>query len=154
MDIEIPPWLQWVSYLAGGMWPQGSENGMFRIDEHSQGAASDLNDLLPQLNSVREETLSVLIGETAQAADEHFSMLFDGDYAVGNLANALSALGDGARFLGSEIQYSKESIIAGLALAAWEIRRSILLSNATGGISLAEIPLIELWANASIRRIV
>jgi hypothetical protein len=121
MDIQIPPELQWVSYLAGGAWPQGSETRMFRINEFYAAAASELQDLIPDLNGVRNETLSVLFGQTADAADEQFAMLFDGDYAVDKLAKGVQALGGGAQNLGSQIQYSKLSIIVGLALAAAEI---------------------------------
>ncbi|MCC5582201.1 hypothetical protein IMZ11_42100, partial [Microtetraspora sp. AC03309] len=90
MDIQIPPELQWVSYLAGGEWPQGSETRTRRIGEHYQAAAEALQDLIPDLNRVRGETMSVLTGDTADAADRQFAMLFDGDYTVDKLAQGIS----------------------------------------------------------------
>jgi hypothetical protein len=154
MDVEIPPWLQWVSYLTGGEWPQGSENGMFRMEEHLQAAAEQLNDLIPDLNSVRNETLSRLMGETAQAADGQFAMLFDGDYAVDKLSDALSALGESAGFTGSEIQYAKWSVLVGLALAAFEISLSYALAPETAGASLARIPWVEWLTLYNTRRLI
>ncbi|HYZ67189.1 MAG TPA: hypothetical protein VE666_05165, partial [Mycobacterium sp.] len=154
MDISFPPELQWVSYLAGGAWPQGSESGMGRISEHFAAAASELQDLIPDLNSVRSETLSVLAGDTANAAADQFAMLFDGDYAVDKLAKGTLALGDGAQSLGVEIEYSKLSIIVGLALAAVEISWCLANAGPTMGASTAAIPGIE-WATVtSIRRLV
>lgn len=154
MDIEIPPSLQWVSYLAGGEWPQGSETGMQRIKEYFYAAADELEALIPDLNRVREETLSVLQGETAEAANEQFALLFDGDYAVDKLAIAIRALGDSAGHTGSEIEYSKLSILVGLALAAAEIMYSLAMSPPTWGASLAYIPIIELLTVMTIRQVV
>ena len=59
-----------------------------------------------------------MFGETAQAADAQFAMLFDGDYTVDKLVKGITALGDMAGSLGTEIEYSKLSILVGLALAA------------------------------------
>jgi hypothetical protein len=153
-DIYIPPELQWVSYLAGDKWPQGSETGMLLIDKLCLAAAEALVDLLPDLSSVRAETLSVLIGETAEIADEHFRMLFDGDYAVDKLADAIKALGEAAAHTGSEIEYSKLSIIVGLALAAGEILYSLAMSGPTWGASLAWIPITEALTILAFRQLI
>ena len=60
MSIEIPPALQWVSYLAGSKWPQGDEDGLWRIGEHWHASATEMSDLIPDLNRVRNETMSVI----------------------------------------------------------------------------------------------
>ncbi|MHC9297519.1 hypothetical protein ACRCUN_34120, partial [Mycobacterium sp. LTG2003] len=127
---------------------------MFRIGEHYQNAARDLESLIPDLNKVRNETLSVLFGETAQAADDQFAMLFDGEHAVDKLSEAVSALGDGAGNLGVEIEYAKLSILVGLALAAVEISWCLAMSGPTFGASTAAIPAIEALTMAAIRRVV
>ncbi|HTI75385.1 MAG TPA: hypothetical protein VL634_10335, partial [Mycobacterium sp.] len=153
-DIPFPPELQWVSYLAGGAWPQGSETRMGRIGEHFATAAGDLEDLVPDLNRVRNETLSVLFGDTATAAGDQFAMLFDGDYSVDKLSQGATALGGGAQDLSVQIEYSKLSIIVGLALAAVEIAWCLANSPETGGASLGWIPPIEWTTMTSIRRLV
>jgi glycerophosphoryl diester phosphodiesterase/pSer/pThr/pTyr-binding forkhead associated (FHA) protein len=153
-DIYIPPEIQWVSYLAGDHWPQGSENGMWGIDEILKAAAEELIDLLPDLNLVRGETLSSLVGDTAAIADEHFRMLFDGDYAVDKLADAVRALGESAAYVGSEIEWTKLSIIVGLILAAAEITYSLAMSGPTYGASLSWIPIVELVTILGFRRTV
>jgi glycerophosphoryl diester phosphodiesterase/predicted Fe-S protein YdhL (DUF1289 family) len=154
MDIEIPPWLEWVSYLAGSTWPHGSETGMFRIKDYYHATAGELEGLVPELNSVREETLSVLFGDLADAADEQFAMLFDGDYAMNKLADAVRALGDSAGSTGSEIEYTKLSVYVGLALAAAEISYALAMSGPTGGVSLGWIPITEMLTMAGFRRLV
>ncbi|KMV15170.1 hypothetical protein ACT17_26295 [Mycolicibacterium conceptionense] len=154
MDIQIPPELQWVSYLAGGEWPQGSETRTRRIGEHYQAAAEALQDLIPDLNRVRGETMSVLTGDTADAADQQFAMLFDGDYTVDKLAQGISGMGEGATNFSSEIEYSKLSIIVGLALAAAEISYSLAMAGPTYGASTAAIPVIETTTIAWIRALV
>ncbi|MGV0742982.1 alpha/beta hydrolase, partial [Mycolicibacterium sp. XJ870] len=154
MDIQIPPELQWVSYLAGGEWPQGSETRTRRMGEHYQAAAEQLQDLIPELNRVRGETLSVLFGDTADAAEKQFAMLFDGDYAVDRLADGISAMGEGATNFGTEIEYSKLSIIVGLALAAIEISWCLANAAPTYGASTALIPVIETTTVMTIRQIV
>src|SRR5258708_37734997 len=103
MGIEIPPSLQWVAYLAGSHWPQGDEDGMFRDRDYLHSAAEELRDLIPDLNQVRTETLSVLFGDTAQAAEQQFALLFDGDYSVDKLAKAVAGLGDLSGNGGTEI---------------------------------------------------
>ncbi len=154
MDIQIPPELQWVSYLAGGEWPQGSETRTRRIGEHYQAAAEALQDLVPDLSRVRGETMSVLFGDTADAAEKQFAMLFDGDYTVDKLAQGISGMGEGATNFSSEIEYSKLSIIVGLALAAAEISYSLAMSSPTLGASTAAIPVIETTTMAWIRALV
>ena len=153
-DIEIPPSLQWVSYLAGSTWPQGTANGMGRIMEHFHAAAEELESLIPDLNDVRGETLSVLFGDLANAADEQFAMLFDGDYTVDKLADAARALGDSAGTAGSEIEYTKLSVVVGLALAAAEISYALAMSGPTYGGSLAWIPITEMTTMQAFRRLV
>jgi hypothetical protein len=154
MDIPFPEELQWVSYLAGGAWPRGSETRMGRIGGHFDTARGELLDLLPDLNSVRSETISVLYGDTAMAAVNQFAMLFDGDYSVDTLATGVAALGGGAQDLGVQIEYSKLSIIVGLGLAALEIGWCLANAAPTGGASLSWIPTIEWTTMTSIRRLV
>ena len=150
MDIEIPPWLHWVSYLVtADDWP-GSESGCRRDRDHLYEAAAGLLDLVPALNTVRAETLSVLVGETAEAADEHFAMLFDGDYAVDKLADAVKALGESVGDMGDVIEALKIAIVIGLTWAAAEIGYHLARAPATGGASLAAIPPTEAIARMTI----
>lgn len=153
-EIEIPPSLQWVSYLAGSTWPHGKAIGMAQIQDSLHTAAQDLEGLIPNLNNVRAETLSVLFGDLADAADKQFAMLFDGDYAVDKLADAARALSESAGSTGSEIEYTKLSVVVGLALAAAEISYALAMSGPTYGGSLSWIPITEMTTMAAFRRLV
>lgn len=154
MGIEIPGPLQWVAYLTGSEWPQGDETAMFRIGDDWRSASGDLAALIPDLNRVRSETLSVLMGETADAAEEQFAMLFDGDYSVDKLAEAMSALGDLADNAGTEIEYTKLQVLTSLAIAAAEIAYALACSPPTFGASLAWIPVTEAATMLTVRQLV
>lgn len=154
MTIQIPGYLQWVSYLTGSEWPQGDEDAMRRIGDYWRDAAEDLSDLIPDLNRVRSETLSVLMGETADAAEEQFAMLFDGDYSVDKLSQAMSALGDLADGAGTEIEYTKLQILTSLAIAAAEIAWALAAAPETFGGSLGLIPVTEAATMMAVRQIV
>ncbi|OBB97167.1 alpha/beta hydrolase [Mycolicibacterium peregrinum] len=154
MTIQIPGYLQWVSYLTGSEWPQGDEDAMRRIGDYWRDAADDLSDLIPDLNRVRSETLSVLMGETADAAEEQFAMLFDGDYSVDKLSQAMSALGDLADGAGTEIEYTKLQILTSLAIAAAEIAWALAAAPETFGGSLGLIPVTEAATMMAVRQIV
>jgi hypothetical protein len=156
MDIEIPSWLYWVAYLAGSQWPghPASENGMWRSAGYWRGAAGELEALIPELQRVRSETQAVLAGQTAQAADQQFAMLFDGDYSMDKLVDAMRAIGDVAESLGTEIQYTKLQIITTLVIAAGSIIWALANAEWTFGGSLAEVPIAELLAENTIRELV
>ncbi|CAN5198142.1 hypothetical protein BH11ACT6_BH11ACT6_54510 [soil metagenome] len=151
MSIELPEPLQWISYLAGGEWPQGDEDAMWRIAEYWKTSAGEMSALIPDLNRVRQETISVLVGETADVADEEFAKLFDGDYSVDKLAEAMSALGDLAFDHGTQIEYGKIQILVALGIAAAEIIFAMAMAPWTFGASLATIPLVELATMAAVR---
>ena len=151
MTIEIPPALQWVSYLAGSEWPKGDESAMFRLGSDWHDAATQLSDLIPDLAKVRAEVATVLTGATAKAAQEQFAMLFDGDFAVDKLADAMSALGDLANSTGSQIEYSKLQIISTLAISAAEISYALAMAPWTFGESLSWIPVIEAATWVAVR---
>ena len=127
---------------------------MRRIGDYWRDAAEDLSDLVPDLNRVRSETLSVLMGETADAAEEQFAMLFDGDYSVDKLSQAMSALGDLADGAGTEIEYTKLQILTSLAIAAAEIAWALAAAPETFGGSLGLIPVTEAATMMAVRQIV
>ncbi|WP_073694056.1 alpha/beta hydrolase [Mycobacterium sp. ST-F2] len=154
MTINIPGYLQWVSYLTGSEWPQGDEDAMRRIADCWRDAAGDLSDLVPDLNRVRSETMSVLMGETADAAEQQFAMLFDGDYSVDKLAEAMSALGELAGGAGTEIEYTKLQILTSLAIAAAEIAWALAAAPETFGASTALIPVTEAATIMTVRQLV
>lgn len=151
MSIDIPPALQWISYLAGSKWPQGDEDGLWRIGEHWKASAAEMSDLIPDLNRVRNETMSVITGETADTAEQEFAKLFDGDYSVDKLVEAMKALGETARQAGTQVEASKIEILVGLAMAAAEIIYAIAMAPWTFGASMAWIPPIEMLTMAAIR---
>jgi hypothetical protein len=154
VGIEFPEQLQWVAYLTGSAWPKGDESAMFRIGEDWRASAEELAGLIPDLGRVRSETMAVLSGATADAAEKQFSMLFNGEYSVDKLAEAMSALGELARNAGTEIEYTKLQILTSLAIAATEIAYAVAMAYWTFGGSLAWIPAIEAITLTAVRQVV
>jgi hypothetical protein len=154
MSIQIPGYLQWVSYLVGSEWPKGDEDAMFRIGNEWRTCADDLTALIPDLNRVRSNTMAVLQGQTAGAADEQFTLLFDGDASVDKLAQAMAALGDLSDGTGKSIEYTKLQVLTSLAIAAFEISWALAQTSVTAGASAAQIPIIEASTSAAIRQAV
>jgi TipAS antibiotic-recognition domain len=156
MDIEIPPWLYWVAYLAGSQWPgpPASETGCWQDADSLWAAADGLKALIDPLQRVRSHTQAVLSGETAQAVDVQFAQLFEGPYSVDALVDALNAVGNLAENIGTEIQYTKLQILTTLGIAAATIIWALATSSVSLGGSLAEIPIAELLAENTIRDVV
>lgn len=154
MTLQIPAYLQWVSYLVGSQWPKGDEDAMFRIGDDWQASALDMSGLIPELNRMRSSTMSALQGVTAGEADEQFRLLFDGDASVEKLAEAMIALGDLARGTGKNIEYTKLQILTSLAIAAFEISWALAQTSVTAGASAAQIPIIEGTTSAAIRQVI
>ncbi|MGE2817467.1 hypothetical protein ACQI5H_20320 [Mycobacterium heidelbergense] len=154
MSIEIPGYLQWVSYLAGSEWPDADEDGMWRIAQHWSNWSSELMALADGVNKVHAKTISVLVGETAAAADEQFKMVLHGEYSVDRLAEAMSAVGELCDKTGTSIEYAKISILASLGKAAVEILYAYATASETWGASLEMIPITEAFTRYSIRQAV
>jgi hypothetical protein len=154
VSLQIPGSLQWVAYLIGSEWPKGDEDAMYRIGDDWRTHAEQMTALIPELNQMRSNTMSVLQGQTAGAADKQFKLLFDGDASVDKLAKAMAALGDLADSTGKNIEYTKLQILTSLAIAAFEISWALAQTSVTFGASAAEIPVIEGCTAAAIRQVV
>jgi hypothetical protein len=154
VTLQIPGYLQWVSYLVGSEWPKGDEDAMFRIGDEWRTRADDMTTLIPELNRMRANTMTALQGVTAGAADDQFRLLFDGDASVDKLAKAMAALGDLSDGTGKNIEYTKLQILTSLAIAAFEISWALAQTSVTAGASAAQIPIIEASTSAAIRQTV
>lgn len=154
MGIQIPGYLQWVAYLVGSQWPKGDEDAMYRIGNHWHNSSEQISALIPELNRIRSSRAAVLQGETAEAVDQQFKLLLDGDTSVDKLATAMGALGDLAAGTGKNIERTKLQILTSLAIAAFEISWALAQTAATLGASDAEILLVEESTIAAIRQAV
>jgi hypothetical protein len=154
MTLQIPGYLQWVSYLVGSHWPKGDEDAMYRIGSAWHAGADEMTELIPELNHVRTSTVWALQGDTAEATDKQFTLLFDGDASVDELAKAMTALGVLAEGTGKNIEYTKLQILTSLAIAAFEISWALAQTSVTFGASAAQIPIIEGCTSAAIRQAV
>jgi hypothetical protein len=154
VTLQIPGYLQWVSYLVGSEWPNGDEDAMFRIGNEWRSRADDMTSLIPDLNRMRASTMTALQGLTAGEADDQFTLLFDGEASVDRLAEAMAGLGNLSDGAGKNIEYTKLQILTSLAIAAFEISWALAQTSVTGGASAAQIPVIEATTSTAIRQTV
>jgi hypothetical protein len=155
-DVEFPPQLAWLSYLAGqasSVW-SATETGMRLIAEHLGTAAAALEELISPLARARANTEAALVGEMAAAVQLQFALLFDGPYSMGTLVDAVRALGDLAANLSELIQYAKLQVIATLAIAAASISWALANAALTSGASLVEAAAAEETAILTINKLV
>lgn len=124
---------------------------MQRLKSYWQESAGEFKDLIPDTNRVRAETKGAVVGASAEAIDAEFAKLFDGDYSLDKLAQAMDAIGEMAGSHGTEIQYTKLMVISTLAIAAVQIYMAIAEAPETFGGSLAEIPIVEAFTSMTIR---
>jgi hypothetical protein len=155
MDIEFPPWLEFLRDLCP-QWPDppASETAMrdiARILRDTAGWYRD--DLIPELAGVPTHTGAVLSGDTADAFTQQFAKLLNGQYSVHRDVDALEALADLADTHATEIQYFKLEAISTLAFTATMIAVALFNADWSLGASLAEIPIAELLAENTIREL-
>ncbi|OBF30217.1 hypothetical protein A5724_23625 [Mycobacterium sp. ACS1612] len=136
----MPPELQWLAVIAGQEWPDGDEDAMYRLADDWKQAADKLEALLPGLDQVRNDTLAVLVGDTATAAKAQFDDLLDGENSIAHEVDALRALSAEAHDFAQHVEYAKVNIIATLVMTALEIAYALASASFTFGISLEWIP--------------
>ncbi|MGE2817902.1 glycosyltransferase [Mycobacterium heidelbergense] len=154
MDIQMPAGLRPLAYLAGSAWPaDASESGMDRIAAAWYQTAAGFSALIPELKRVCAATQNVLGGHTAQAAHNQFGLLFAGEFAMDKLVAAQCGLGDLARQDATELQALKLNIILTLLVTAALIAWDEINAPATGGSSLADIPVAKQTAAEAIREL-
>ncbi|WP_069161930.1 C2 family cysteine protease [Nocardia altamirensis] len=148
MTITMPPWLEWVSYLAGSEWPKGDEDQLFGLGDDWKRASSELRAIIPDLKKAADITLLSYDGDGADAMRADFDTYFKGDTSIESLAKGLADLGDYVRNCGTQIEYSKLQIITTLAITAAEIAWA--LSTLFGS---AAVPAIQTAAQIATRTI-
>ncbi|MFG1794421.1 alpha/beta hydrolase [Nocardia sp. NPDC049149] len=148
MTITMPPWLEWVSYLAGSEWPEGDEDQLFGLGDDWKRASSELRTIIPDLKKAADITLLSYDGDGADAMRADFDTYFKGDTSIESLAKGLADLGDYVRNCGTQIEYSKLQIITTLAITAAEIAWAL-----TTLFGSAAVPAIETAAQIAARNI-
>ena len=110
---------------VGSRWPQGSETTLWQMAEFFRVAAAKLEDLIPELQRVRSNTQEVLWGQTGQAAERQFALLFGGEYSVAKLVIALRVLANLLEKFGTIVQGVKLNIVATLGVTAFQINSAL-----------------------------
>lgn len=124
-DIKLPENLHWLSFVAGGEWPTGSENGMFALSD----AWSEASAALAALENGIEDAINDVLAAYPSAAELNSSMVQtlkhltdeSGDASLQAIAKSMNDLAKSCDQVGCAIQENKIMIIVGLVQLVWEI---------------------------------
>ncbi|WP_067543828.1 hypothetical protein [Nocardia crassostreae] len=126
-DIEFPESLEWVGWLVGMEWPDGSETQMWELAGDWRLGADGLRNLLSAIDDARYATIAAYPeGEGMEAMVKAYDVLQGktngkDDTSIQDLAKYFEDLGESAYSTGTEIEYTKLMFYSSLALAAAEI---------------------------------
>ncbi|MGP4014277.1 WXG100-like domain-containing protein [Saccharopolyspora sp. 5N708] len=137
MSIDIPPALNWVFYLVGQPWPRGDEDRAWRAAELYQEAKRGLATIAEDGDSLLSAVRRGQQGEAAAATVEHLRQLRE---SFQPLIQAADQLGQQTDKLGTDLEYTKMSLIVQLGWLAAEIALAIKAAVETFGVSLLSIP--------------
>ncbi|RBO88929.1 sigma factor-like helix-turn-helix DNA-binding protein [Nocardia puris] len=116
----MPSWI--LSALNFGQaYPDGDEAALFELGDTWLAAAADLESLIPELRDIAAATQQFYSGAGAEAVARELDTLFEGDYSVEFLAEAIRELGEYTRRGGTEIEYTKILMAVFAAITVYSI---------------------------------
>ncbi|WP_067898823.1 WXG100-like domain-containing protein [Nocardia vaccinii] len=138
MSLEIPPGLQWLSYLAGSSWPKGDEDALFALSHDWTDAAEALHGILAPLQAACDTASANYSGSGADQMKSQFDQFFSGDNSVEKIVEGLEQLADSVFDCGQQTEYAKLQIIITLAVMAAEIAYALATLWGAWAVSLIE----------------
>ncbi|MFE3954959.1 ADP-ribosyltransferase [Nocardia sp. NPDC059091] len=103
-------------------YPKGDEEALFSLGDAWNKAASQLENLEPELRSVTGKVPQYYVGDGATKISEEFATLFDGkDYSIQKLVSNLHSLGHDTRATATTIEYTKMQEEAFALLTLWTV---------------------------------
>src|SRR6266567_3141511 len=156
MSIEIPPGLQWLSYLAGSSWPKGDEDKLFALSKVWGASATDLENIIPALHAACDTALANYSGSGADQMKSQFDGFFSGDNSIENMVKGLQQIEGSVYDCGTQTEYAKLQIIIMLAIMGAGIMRIIARTLAeklaAQAAKVAEKPLWKLAAIEALKQ--
>ncbi|MFJ9362851.1 ADP-ribosyltransferase [Nocardia sp. NPDC101769] len=106
----------------GSAYPKGDEEALFSLGDAWNKAASQLENLEPELRSVTDKVPQYYVGDGATQISAEFATLFDGkDYSIQKLVSNLHSLGHDTRSTATTIEYTKIQEEAFALLTLWTV---------------------------------
>jgi uncharacterized protein YukE len=154
VGLVLPAELQWLEWIVGSDWPEGDETAMRRGAQAWVDVATDINELIGDLQATAAKVLGTVDGEGAEAFRKYFGTYVSTDpQCLPKLSKACEALGQALNSGANEIEYAKYMFIALLIITAIEITMLIASAVATFGASTAAIPAVEVASQITARTI-
>jgi uncharacterized protein YukE len=136
VGLVLPAELQWLEWIVGSDWPEGDETAMRRGAQAWVDVATDINELIGDLQATAAKVLGTVDGEGAEAFRKYFETYVSTDpQYLRKLSKACEALGQALNSGANEIEYAKYMFIALLIITAIEITMLIASAVATFGAS-------------------
>ncbi|MGA8112389.1 MAG: hypothetical protein WCA46_01865, partial [Actinocatenispora sp.] len=146
MGLDFPEELRWLGWVIGSDWPEGDEDGLWRMAEAFTKAAGDLRELVGQGDSAYYDVLAGVEGTAATRLGEYwgkFGSEAGDDGYLEKLAKLLDGLAQHCDSTGTEIEYAKYQFYVALIMLAIQVLWLIAMAIPSFGESLAEIPIVE-----------
>ncbi|WP_157103547.1 hypothetical protein [Nocardia harenae] len=125
MSIEIPPELQWLSYLAGASWPQGDEDALFALSRDWTDAAATLQEIIPAVRAAGDTAMRHYAGDGADEMAAQLQQFFSGETSLDKIVEGLEQMAASVFDCGTQVEYAKLQIVITLAVMAIEIAHAL-----------------------------
>ncbi|MDJ0109913.1 hypothetical protein QM646_26020, partial [Rhodococcus erythropolis] len=152
MGLEIPGWLQAVASVAvGSDWPQGDETALWRLGDAWSGAADRIEASAAAGGYGLQTVLASIDGRAGDSLSRYWSEAGGVADVFERLSSAAAELGQSCTDTGTDIEYTKLSILAALGALALEIAAMVAAAVPTLGASTAGIVAAEVATTLTVR---
>jgi hypothetical protein len=134
MGLEIPGWLQAVASVAvGSDWPQGDETALWRLGDAWSDAADRIEASAAAGGYGLQAVLASIDGRAGDSLSRYWSEAGGVAEVFERLSSAAAELGQSCTDTGTDIEYTKLSILAALSALALEIAAMVAAAVPTLG---------------------
>ncbi|MDZ7913201.1 MAG: hypothetical protein U5O16_15415 [Rhodococcus sp. (in: high G+C Gram-positive bacteria)] len=152
MGLEIPGWLQAVASVAvGSDWPQGDETALWRLGDAWSGAADRIEASAAAGGYGLQAVLASIDGQAGDSLSRYWSEAGGVAEVFERLSSAAAELGRSCTDTGTDIEYTKLSILAALSALALEIAAMVAAAVPTLGVSTAGVVAAEVATTLTVR---
>ncbi|GAB3280776.1 WXG100-like domain-containing protein [Parasphingorhabdus pacifica] len=153
MTLHIPSGLQdFASVVVGADWPEGDEDALRRLRDAWEACGEEVGSVTGDAEAAIRSVLGTMEGETAKAFEEYGKKLTEGEEApLVALEKLCEELSSACQEVAAEVEYTKISIIAALAILAAQVALMLALAAVTFGTSTAGIAAAQTATQAVVR---
>ncbi|MEV8633393.1 hypothetical protein AB0395_17200 [Streptosporangium sp. NPDC051023] len=155
LETLVPPIVRpYVGWIVGMDWPEGDEEGCFRLADAYREVAAAITTLIEDGHVSCLDARECMDGAASDAFGEYWKTFTTVDPLVlPRLKQACEKAGDQLNTIGLEIEYAKYMILLSLFLLAAQILYFLRMAVPSGGRSLALVPMACRLTQMTVRQI-